>query len=265
MKIVLNLLLPLGLAFIAGVMNFAVLSRTTAMQSYIEVTANLKPGDTYKIPLLKQVKVAAKVPGAIPWEERNVLATLRAPRPFEAGDWVMHSDIVPQDDVGIQLNKDEVALNVSLEGIVIEPKLLKIGQPIGFVIRQSDDPSADSATSTRRNDKAEYQIVGPFRVVTLGAIAVEEVDPEEEDQLRPPKTISVAVSGSDGNKLDAEAQLLSQAIEQTRITAIVLYPTERPPTERPEVAKSDSAANTAAGEKNDASSTDKTSTDKPAQ
>ena len=182
MKLLLNILLPLGLAFIAGVMNFAVLSRTTAMQSYIEVTANLKPGETFKIPLLKQVKVAAKVPGAIPWEERNVLATLRAPRPFEAGDWVMQSDIVPQDSVGIQLEKGEVALNVSLEGIVIEPKLLKIGQPIGFVIRQTDEnsPAATNST-TERIEGDKYQIVGPFRLVTLGEIAIEEIDPEFAD------------------------------------------------------------------------------------
>lgn len=233
MKLLLNILLPLGLAFIAGVMNFAVLSRTTAMQSYIEVTANLKPGETFKIPLLKQVKVAAKVPGAIPWEERNVLATLRAPRSFEAGDWVMQSDIVPQDEVGIQLEKGEVALNVSLEGIVIEPKLLKIGQPIGFVIRQTDETSPTATTNpTSRTGDAEYQIVGPFRLVTLGEIAIEEVDPEEEDQLRPPKTISVAVPSTDGKKLDSEAQRLSQAIEQSRITAIVLYPTERPVVEK---------------------------------
>ncbi len=233
MKLLLNILLPLGLAFIAGVMNFAVLSRTTAMQSYIEVTANLKPGETFKIPLLKQVKVAAKVPGAIPWEERNVLATLRAPRPFEAGDWVMQSDIVPQDAVGIQLEKGEVALNVSLEGIVIEPKLLKIGQPIGFVIRQSDEKSpAATPSTTERIEGENYQIVGPFRLVTLGEIAIEEIDPEEEDQLRPPKTISVAVPSTDGKQLDSEAQRLSQAIEQTRITAIVLYPTERTTVEK---------------------------------
>lgn len=231
MKIVLNILLPLGLAFIAGVMNFAVLSRTTATQSYIEVTGNLKPGETFKIPLLKQIKVAAKVPGAIPWEERNVLATLRAPRNFEAGDWVMQSDIVPQDEIGIQLEKAEVALNVSLEGIVIEPKLLKIGQPIGFVIRQSDEVMANTTSSMNNTTPKEYQIVGPFRLVTLGEIAVEEVDPDEEDQLRPPKTISVAVPSSDGKSLDPEAQRLSQAIEQTRITAIVLYPTERPKVE----------------------------------
>jgi len=233
MKLLLNILLPLGLAFIAGVMNFAVLSRTTAMQSYIEVTSNLKPGETFKIPLLKQVKVAAKIPGAIPWEERNVLATLRAPRPFEAGDWVMQSDIVPQDAVGIQLEKGEVALNVSLEGIVIEPKLLKIGQPIGFVIRQSDEKSpAATPSTTERIEGENYQIVGPFRLVTLGEIAIEEIDPEEEDQLRPPKTISVAVPSTDGKQLDSEAQRLSQAIEQTRITAIVLYPTERPAVEK---------------------------------
>ncbi|MCA9098932.1 MAG: hypothetical protein KDA36_11115, partial [Planctomycetaceae bacterium] len=66
----------------------------------------------------------------------------------------------------------------------------------------------------------------------LGEIAIEEIDPEEEDQLRPPKTISVAVPSTDGKKLDSEAQRLSQAIEQTRITAIVLYPTERPAVEK---------------------------------
>lgn len=226
MKLLINLVLPIGLAFVAGVMNFAVLSRTTAMQSYIEVTNDMKTGDTFKMPLLKQAKVAAKVPGAVPWEERNVLATLRAPRAIQAGDWIMLSDIAPQDDNGIRLEKNEVALNVSLEGIVIEPKLLKIGQPIGFVIRQGEQENANP-NGQSRNKSEEYRIVGPFRLVTLGEFAVDETEPEE-DQLRPPKTISVAVPSSDGKDLDTEAQRLSQAIEQTRITAIVLYPSERP-------------------------------------
>ena len=230
MKLLLNILLPLGLAFVAGAMNYAVLSRTTAMQSYIQVNGDLKPGDAFKLPLLKQVKVAAKVPNAIPWEERNVLATLRAPRAMETGDWIMHSDVVPHDDAGIQLEKDEVALNVSLQGVVIEPKLLKIGQPIGFVIRKAEDTA--ETTNSKSTKPSEYQIVGPFRLVTLGDIAVHEVESQDEDQSRPPKTISVAVPGADGNKLNVDSQLLAQAIEQTRITAIVLYPRARPVVEK---------------------------------
>ncbi|MES2788617.1 MAG: hypothetical protein V4719_03275 [Planctomycetota bacterium] len=232
MKLLLNILLPLGLAFVAGAMNYAVLSRTTAMQSYIQVNGDLKPGDAFKLPLLKQVKVAARVPNAIPWEERNVLATLRAPRAMETGDWIMHSDVVPHDDAGIQLEKDEVALNVSLQGVVIEPKLLKIGQPIGFVIRKAEDTAETSTTHSKNTKPSEYQIVGPFRLVTLGDVAVHEVESQDEDQSRPPKTISVAVPGAEGNKLNADSQLLAQAIEQTRITAIVLYPRARPVVEK---------------------------------
>jgi len=226
MKLLMNILIPLALAFVAGVLNFSVLSRTTAKHSYIEVTGSLKPGETFKIPLLKQVQVAAIVPGAIPWEERNVLATLRAPRAIEAGDWVMRSDIVPMDESGIQLLSKEVALNVSLEGIVLEPKLLKIGQPIGFVIRKGEVPA--NPAEARKEDPNNYQIVGPFRLVTLGEFASQEIDKEEDESSpRPPKTISVAVPSVDGKTLDSESQLLSQAIEQTRITAIVLYPAEK--------------------------------------
>lgn len=229
MKFLVNLLLPIGLAFVAGVLNFAVLSKTAAMQSYIEVTGDLKPGESFKMPLLRQVKVAAKVPAAIPWEERNVLATLKAPREIQAGDWVMRSDVLPRDEVGLLLEKDEVALNVSLEGIVIEPKLLKIGQPIGFVIRKAEGSETAKPKGGNTND---YQVVGPFRLVTLGEVSADETENEEENDLRPPKTISVAVPSSDGKTLDAESQLLSQAIEQTRITAIVLYPNERPKVEK---------------------------------
>jgi hypothetical protein len=242
MKMVLNILLPLGLAFVAGVINYAVLSRTTAMQSYIEVTAPLKPGDSFKMPMLKQAKVAAKVPGAIPWEERHVLATLRAPRAIETGDWILLSDVVPQVDSGIGLSKDEVALNVSLEGIVIEPKLLKIGQPIGFVIRKAEASETSGAPApTKATDSSEYQIVGPFRLATLGEFATHDPESDEEDRQRPPKTISVAVPSFDGKTLDAESQLLARAIEQSRITAIVLYPTKVAPASKTPAAETPTA------------------------
>lgn len=226
MKFLLNILLPLGLAFVAGVINYAVLSRTTATQSYIELTGALKPGESFKMPLLKQAKVAAKVPGAVPWEERHVLATLKAPRAMENGDWIMLSDVVPLAAAGIQLQQDEVALNVSLDGIVIEPKLMRIGQPIGFVIRKPEEGAPAEGAVSKVSDSSEYQIVGPFRLATLGEFSAHDQEEEEEDQVRPPKTISVAVPSADGKSLDAESQLLARAIEQTRITAIVLYPTK---------------------------------------
>lgn len=247
MKLLLNLLLPIGLAFVAGLVNFAVLSRTTAMQSYVEATSALKPGDPFKVSLLKQARVAAKVPGAIPWEERHVLATLKAPRAIEAGDWLLLSDVVPQDG-SIQLEKNEVALNVSLEGIVIEPKLLKIGQPIGFVIRKPD-PSQSTGFVSKATDSSEYQIVGPFRLVTLGEFATHDAESDAEDQTRPPKTISVAVPNSEDKSLDSESQLLSRAIDQTRITAIVLYPTKRASAQA-DVATSDKKADASNTEDN---------------
>jgi hypothetical protein len=224
MKLLLNVVLPLGLAFVAGVINYAVLSRTTPTQSYIEIAEPLKPGEAFKMPLLRQVKVAAKVPGAIPWEERHVLATLKAPRAIESGDWVMLSDVVPLAESGIQLKSAEVALNVSLEGIVIEPKLLKIGQPLGFVIRKAEEGEPADGAVTKVSDSTEYQIVGPFRLVTLGEFSANELEDNEDNNARVPKTISVAVPSVDGKSLDAESQALARAIEQSRITAIVLYP-----------------------------------------
>jgi hypothetical protein len=227
MKILLNILLPVGLALAAGILNYAVLAKTAVTHSYIKVTQDLKLGETFDLAMFEEVEVTAIVSGAVPWEDRNVLATLRTPRPMQTADWIMYSDVVPQEEHGIQLEKDEVALNVSLEGVVIEPKLLKIGQPIGFVIRKSD-PQTDLEKETgKARGKGEYQIVGPFRLVTLGDAFMHEVETEEHGEASPPKTISVAVPGTDGKTLNPDSQLLAQAVEQTLITAIVLYPTKR--------------------------------------
>ncbi|MFO1019425.1 MAG: hypothetical protein U0903_01805 [Planctomycetales bacterium] len=247
MKLFLNLLIPLALAFVAGVLNYAALSRKTALQSYVGVSSAMKVGDPYKLPLLQEVKVPAAVPGAIPWKEKEVLLTLRAPRKFEPGDWVMRSDILPADNAGLQLEKDEVALNVSLEGIVIEPKLLRIGQPLGFVVRKGPSPKNQGGAligKDKTDDKPDYQIVGPFRLVTLGELATHEAETENPEGVRPPKTISVAVRSGDGKALNEDSQLLAKAIEQTSITAIILYPTAAPkvPKEKAAPEKEDSKA-----------------------
>jgi len=224
MKLLTNIVLPLILAFIAGVLNFAVLSRTSVTYSYVTVTSDLKPGEQFDLSQLDQVTVSAKVPGAILWEDRNVLATLSAPRSLLAGDWVMQSDVVPDEEAGIQLQSDEVALNVSLNDIIIEPKLLKIGQPIGFAIRDADASTTAVEGGSKPSGQEHFRIVGPFRLVSLGEIAKQEIRNEDADQGEFPKTISVAVPAAADKKLDAESQLLTQAIEQTRIVAIVLYP-----------------------------------------
>ena len=224
MKLLANIALPLILAFIAGVLNLAVLSRTSVTYSYVTVTNDLKPGELFDLSQLDQVTVSAKVTGAIPWEERTVLATLSSPRPLLAGDWVMQSDVVPNEEAGIQLKPNEVALNVSLDDIMIEPKLMKIGQPIGFAIRDSEASAQSVEDGSKPSGQGQYRIVGPFRLVSLGEIANQEIRSEDTEQTEIPKTISVAVPAAADKKLDAESQLLTQAIEQTRIVAIVLYP-----------------------------------------
>lgn len=224
MKLLRNIILPLALAVIAGILNLAVLSKKTETHSYIEARTRVAAGEMYDLDDFKRVEVTAEVPSAIPWDERNVLATLQAPRMIEEGDWILRSDIVPAQTAGIQLQSDEVALNVALEGITLEHKLLHIGQPIGFAIRKIVIAPSASETGNNETSPDTHQIVGPFRLVTLGAFVTEIDESNESADAREPRTISVAVPSKDGKTLDTDAQLLSQAIEQRSITAIVFYP-----------------------------------------
>lgn len=223
MKNVYSFIIPVILAIAAGVLNL--LALRGEVKQYVVAKNPVKAGEKIRAADLAQKSVRGDIHGAILWNDREVLHQLPAPREIGEGEFILHQDISPRMTPSIALDPGKVAINISLEGVKFEDKLIRVGQVVGFVIGRAEKPAAAAEKKTTKDASSpDYEIVGPYKVVTLGSEISDDGSAKADDAQRP-STLSIAVAES----LDDKVKRLLEANSQRRIAAVVFYEAGKKP------------------------------------
>jgi len=222
MKSLLKLAIPLVLAIAAAVGNRMYLKSKLTTEQYVSVNTRLKASDGERLaesqlsPIDLYVATDSALT-AVKWRDRSILFGAPVRRDFENGELVMLSDVrVGKSD--LSLKKGEVALQISLTGVDVEPSLLRVGRDVGFIVvaQEGDD------TSGPKSGNQPQKELGPFRLVTVG----EDTQPEslgDDSSGRRSKlsTISVATELDPTNQLlTDDARRLVNAAKFKQILAV---------------------------------------------
>ena len=158
------------------------------------------------------IPVKAKVP-AVKIEDLNGVIGMRVPRALKAGELLLLQDLAPSNPT-LLLGEGERALLVSVKNIAVEPKLLRVGQEVGFVIETPKGSGTDAPTDAAAHERLRE--IGPFRIVSVGDQVTTDVEGASS-------TISVAVKVEEGGKLPEHGAQLLDADEGHRLRALTLY------------------------------------------
>ena len=236
MKTLGKLLIPLGLGVLAFVFNWMAVQPQLG-RNFVSVRDDV-PLDK---PLTASQLVPFKVVGDdfahlkktfVPWEERTAVVGLPVRREMKGGDLVFWQDVrYPSAD--FLHEADEIPLHISLEGVDYEPSLLKVGNQIGLVIQaeaERKDPSAVESANVPDELKAKFDVIGPFRVLSVGERTLESpgdnnddtkkgnthivtlaVKTDEKDSTKP------TVTGADGKPIESAAATTTDTAVQRRL------------------------------------------------
>lgn len=217
MKTLSAFILPILLGIAAGVLNFIALRGE--VNEYVIAKNEIQVGDAFKESQFEKVTVRGKIHGAIPWADNAVLNGLFAPRQINKGEYIFRQDILRKSIEPISVKPDEVVITVSLDGVKFEEKLIRIGQRIGFAIREGEMQSAiKSKESSQTAVPPTYKSIGSWQVFALGSVTNDDGLLGESNSGRP-STLSIVVP----KNLDSNVNLLLEANSQRRIAAVVLH------------------------------------------
>jgi len=231
MKNMLKLALPVGLAVVAGGLNYLALQQKTF--DYVSIKEAIPSGERFPPDNDKFDKFTVNkvIPGAILWDDRGVLHNGVVPHSLEAGDVLLLRDIAAST-LRLELGPKEVAINISLDGVRFEPRLLRVGARVGFAVRSGSlQPGSSEEKGVASSIGVSYEVLGPFRIVSLADQVRDSSRYGEDSSSRaaPASTISVARSLNDGDLLDGDSSRLIEANRTQAIGAVVLYPELQPP------------------------------------
>lgn len=229
----LKFLVPIGLGLAAAALNLAVVSQSKPETwRGVRVTRDLAVGDVFGSTDLEPAELAGD-PGslsktAIPWPSMGILLARPVTRALRSGDLVLWRDAVPEPEK-LSAEPGEKALMIALEGIAAQPNLLRIGDNVGFLVGDDDEPSP--AGEGDAEAEADYAYLGPFTLLSVG----ERLSRDAGSGGGDPRVISVAVRVDNEGRLDDQARRLVLAIERGRgggaargrIVALLLDPSPR--------------------------------------
>jgi hypothetical protein len=239
MSSLMKLFVPILLGVAAGGINWFVMTVKTSPRSFVAVSEDVKAGERFDEDKLKKLPVSGDVASlsetAVPWEHRAVLLDRTSHRDLVKGDLVLWRDSSPPT-VALAAREDEMALSISLEGIGFVPRLLIVGDEVGFLIGKHarGKGKAEPAVPERPPEDAEFEYVGPFRILSVGErIGRKSADEPGDGRDNDNKVITVAIQlqGPDRTP-DAKTRRLLAAQQagpdsQRRVVAVVLKPSVR--------------------------------------
>ncbi len=232
-----KLLIPIALGVLAAGLNYAALSNQTTSASFIVLKENIKAGQLLEPDLLERIELPGNLESlsrtAVPYSMRQVLEGRPVSRDLEKGDLVLWRDTTPGPGE-LTAGKDEEALPISLDGLQVDPRLLRVGDEIGFLVDATPAGSASAATATSARPQARTVIeyVGPFRILSVGDVVQRRAPDQKESSVA--RTITVALKRKDGRIEDdsmrkfLEAKWAARDRQQPRILEVVLRPRQMP-------------------------------------
>jgi hypothetical protein len=239
MNALLRLAVPVTLGLAAGGLNWWVLNARVAPQTFVKVNKDLPAGRPFEASALEPLEVSGEVEAlgkaAVPFQERAVLFNRPAGRNLHAGDLVLWGDASPPRPTSLLAEEGEEGLPISLEGISIVPKLLRVGDQVGFLVTAGRAPAAPKAAAPGMN----LHYVGPFRILSVGERLGEKApDESARGSDGDDRVITVAIRrGGEGRVLDNDSASLVEAMDAMRggrdstgrrVVSILLRPTRAP-------------------------------------
>lgn len=222
----LKLALPVGLAVVAGGLNYLALKQPT--HDYVSIKTAILAGERFPDVEAEFVKftVNKEIPGAILWKDLGVLHKGIVPHSLEAGDVLLLRDIA-ESVQRLELGPTEVAINISLEGVRFEPRLLKVGDQVGFAVRSGSLSQGTSEKVGTSGVGVSYEVLGPFQIVSLADQVRSSSRYTEDSSSRSAPMTTISVAGSwnkDDSLLDRKSSRLIESNRTQAIGAVVLYP-----------------------------------------
>lgn len=265
MKNWIRVLLPVGLGLLAGLLNFAAIHHKVAPETFVTVSRDIQFGE----PLaegesdLQQLTLSGDVDllktSAVLWKDRYILLKKRAPRKLRKGDLLLFQDALQSTE--LEPGDGEVSLPVSIERIPNVPRLLLVGEEIGFLVaRPRSAPTSSSALPITSEPDVDPEYVGPFRLLSVG----DRLSRTQSDEVQPDGSspdsgvIHIGIRLNEGsNELEDSSRRLvaAQAANvygRSGILAIVMHKTRRKEQHTPDT----TGANGALSESNEASEMD---------
>jgi hypothetical protein len=214
MNYLLKLTIPIGLGIVAVVLNLMASSHSQQLIQFVAVKSDIGPGLPITEDALRPIGIpignAEALRGvAVPWSERAVLFGRPCPlRGLKKGDIVFYRDANP--DPGLNLEPGEVAMHLSLEGLVTGslPSILNVGDEVTFWVYRTAPLDAKGLPA---GPKPLPEAIGPFRVVSLGKKITRDFPEAPGMGSSDQRDISFAVRQPEGNKEVAKLVAVRQS------------------------------------------------------
>lgn len=223
-----KLAIPIVLGLTAAGVNWLFMREKPVPQYYARMRADLNRGDPFKDGLLERFPVDSEYvtympKTAVPYEQRETLFGREATRDLKKGDMILWQDS-SHPGWEFNLQENEKALPISLEGISSVPKLLRVNDYISFLVAQGPEKPKGN---TQPDVKVE--LVGPFRVLSVGdRVSRDSQERKTEGRVTDERMITVAVRIDDPQKIDDKIRKVVTARGfDRRLVGLVLSPIKK--------------------------------------
>ena len=258
MKNWIGLLIALSLGIVACLLNWQYLEQKSKEIEFVSFLAlgdnvRLKPGESFLEEHFVRLDIPRKNVGALPetavlFEDRNAVVKMKAIQEYRGGEVVLRQQLkTPAKE--FTLKKHELALWIPVNASTFVPSLVKSGDLVSFVVtdpnqvfdeilrRESEkDPigpefltsasEADSFSDHADASHVDSELVGPFRVLSLGdRLGSYKVDVATNGSRSRENVMGVAIQKI-GDGVDPKAEKLIRWMAQPnfREAAVVLHP-----------------------------------------
>ena len=248
-----GLLIALSLAIVAGLLNWKYLERKSSeieMVSFLAIKEGrtIKAGKPFKETDFMAIEIPQKQVGflrevAVLYEDRNTVISMNAVHNYTGGEIIM-SEELKTPPTELKLAKDERAVFISVASGFV-PSLVRPGDSISFIVPKNpsaaapprqrrnpnenfdpNDPEASWRDEPRNTFTGETEIIGPFRVLSLGSrLGSYKVSRAAGVSAGSENTLGIAVKIRGNNTLNPLADSLIKRLgPNSRQARVLLHP-----------------------------------------
>ncbi len=240
MKNAMGLALAAVLGLAAALLNWSYLERRSLeieAVSFLAVadTARIRPGDTFQESQLVRVDIPRRQVGrledsAVMFADRHTVIGMKAVRSYEGGEIILRQDLkTPPPE--LTLLENERVMWIPVDASTFVPSLVAPGDFVSFIVPKLVDLGDPQLTGTPEGTvvSKEHEIVGPFRIVSLGnRLGSAEVFRAAGLSNAQDNVIGIGVR-MERDELEPRAQKLFDRLRQTnfRQVGVLLHPREK--------------------------------------
>lgn len=235
-----GLIIAVALGIIGAICNWAYLARQASRmqkESFVVLRsdAQLNMGDSFRDQHLTKVEIPRDNLGnlndvAIYWKDKASVVGLTATKAYRGNEILLWQDLKTPStrDFSHLLAKNEIARWVPVDSRTFVPSRISPGNLISFIFPRS---SRQTASGNSRNPVVQSSgstIVGPFRILSLGA-RTGESDPRRANSFSggQEQLIGISLKVTEG-QLEPEAERLFQVLgESPAPPGVLLHSAER--------------------------------------